>query len=163
MFQKMLAHHNITLQTNTGFQREMIQVAHKMIWTGKIDDFFEYQLGKLPYRSLRFDFTHYDIEYLQSCEQINFPQKEIPWTRKVEIKHVTGQIHPGTTISTEYPMNEGDPYYPIPAQRNHDLYKQYEQLANQAGNVIFIGRLAKYKYMNMDEVVGEALELFKNL
>lgn len=137
----------------------MIQNAQKVIWTGKIDEFFDYKLGRLPYRSLRFEFKHHTKEYMQTCEQINFPERDIPWTRTVEIKHVTGQVHPGTTVSTEYPMSEGDPYYPVPAQKNYDLYQQYERLANQTENVIFIGRLAQYKYMNMDEVVKNSLNL----
>jgi len=160
MFEKMLDYPNITVQLNTCFQKDMMQNAQKIIWTGKIDEFFDYQLGRLPYRSLRFEFKYHPQEYIQLCEQINFPDRDIPWTRTVEIKHVTGQLHLGTTISMEYPMSEGDPYYPVPVQKNHDLYQQYERLANQAENVIFLGRLAKYKYMNMDEVVLAALNVF---
>jgi UDP-galactopyranose mutase len=159
MFEKMLFHENITIRLCTAFQKEMTQMVKKVIWTGKIDEFFDDKLGKLPYRSLRFEFSHHEKEYVQPYGQINFPEPAIPWTRTVEIKHVTGQIHPGTTISTEYPMSEGEPYYPIPAQKNHALYEAYLQCAYQEKDVIFIGRLATYKYMDMDKVAYEALRL----
>jgi UDP-galactopyranose mutase len=163
MFEKILRNNYITLHLSTKFQKDMLKIAKKVIWTGKIDEFFGYEFGHLPYRSLQFEFSHHAVEYLQPCEQINFPEKNVPWTRTVEIKHVTGQKIQGTTISTEYPMSEGDPYYPIPTKKNHYLYNKYDTLASQERDIIFLGRLARYRYMNMDEVVRMALATFSDI
>ena len=130
-----------------------------MIYTGCIDEFFKFKFGKLPYRSLKFEHINYDKEYYQEWSQINYPNDH-DYTRIVEIKHATGQICSNTTIVKEYPESLGEPYYPIPNTDNHKLYEKYK---NELTNVIFIGRLAQYKYLNMDQVVKQALDLFNKI
>jgi len=130
-----------------------------LIYTGPIDEFFENRFGPLPYRSLRFEFETMNQEWFQPVSQVNFPN-EYDFTRIVEIKHATGQVHPKTTIVREYPAAEGDPFYPIPREQNQKVYEKYRAEAKKLENVFFIGRLAQYKYLNMDEVVALSLELF---
>lgn len=167
MFQKMVDHPNIDLQLETNYDevKHKIKAAKATIYTGPIDEYFDCQLGKLPWRSLAFDFVEKDLEFEQPCVQINYPN-EHDYTRTVEIKHVTGQVHPKTVISYEYPKAEGDPYYPIPMEKNHQLYLQYKKLAEQETadhNVFFCGRLAEYKYYNTDEVLELALRTFEKI
>jgi UDP-galactopyranose mutase len=167
MFQKMVDHPNIDLQLETDYDevKHKIKAAKATIYTGPIDEYFDCQLGKLPWRSLEFNFVEKDLEFEQPCVQINYPN-EHDYTRTVEIKHVTGQVHPKTVISYEYPKAEGDPYYPIPMEKNHQLYLQYKKLAEQETadhNVFFCGRLAEYKYYNTDEVLELALRTFEKI
>lgn len=158
MFQSMLNHPNIIVLTGVEFSNiKMQHQSDHIIFTGPIDEYFNYCLGRLPYRSLRFEHEHFpNIELLQSVGTINYPN-EHDYTRITEFKHLTGQKHSGTSTVKEYPLAEGDPYYPIPNNANEALFKKYEQLAKNEHNVTFVGRLAQYRYYNMDQVVGAAL------
>lgn len=159
MFENLLAHPNIRIQLSTEFKdvlNENNQFDH-IVYTGCIDEFYDYKFGKLPYRSLRFEHQHLEnTEQYQSVGTVNYPN-DFDFTRITEFKHLTGQKHPSTSIVREYPTSEGDPYYPIPRDENEKLFKQYQALANAEENVTFVGRLAEYRYYNMDQVVGAAL------
>jgi len=160
LFQRMLSHPNISVMLQTDY-RELLQTVpyRKMIYTGPIDSFFDYKFGKLPYRSLRFEHETFDQEFHQPCQQVNYPN-EYDFTRIVEWKHATGQKSHLTTITREYALDAGDDlerYYPIPRAINHDLFNKYKAEADQLDNVLFCGRLADYKYYNMDQVVARAL------
>jgi UDP-galactopyranose mutase len=163
LFENMLAHPNIKLLLNTDYREIMGLIPFReMIYTGPIDEFFDYCFGKLPYRSLEFRFETLDMPWVQPVAVINYPN-EHPYTRVTEFKHLSGQAHRQTTIVYEYPRAEGDPYYPVPRPENAELYKRYKELADQTPNVHFVGRLATYRYYNMDQVVGQALALFDKL
>lgn len=163
MFEKMLNHKNITVKLNTSFKKIKDKIKYdKLIYTGCIDDFFDYKFGKLGYRSLKFKHENYDKEYHQEFCNINYPNDN-EFTRIVEIKHATGQKHSKTTIVKEYPKAKGDPYYPIPKKENHRLYEKYKKEAEKLKKVIFVGRLAQYKYYNMDQVVEEGLNVFERI
>jgi UDP-galactopyranose mutase len=163
MFERMLAHPNIKIMINTDY-REIQQVIpyQEMIYTGPVDDFFDYRFGKLPYRSLEFQHKTHDRAVFQSAPVINYPNEHL-YTRVTEFKYLTGQEHAKTSIVYEYPQAEGDPYYPIPRPENAELYKQYKELADATPGVHFVGRLATYKYYNMDQVVAQALTIFKQI
>lgn len=163
MFQKMLSHPNIKIMLNTDYKEIVDLIPYKhMIYTGPIDSFFNYCYGRLPYRSLEFKFETIDSEVFQSTGTINFPN-EHAYTRITEFKYLTGQRHPKTSIIYEYPQAEGDPYYPIPRPENAEIYKKYQQLANAMTNTYFTGRLATYRYYNMDQVVAQSLTLFEKI
>jgi UDP-galactopyranose mutase len=163
MFQKMLSHPNIKIMINTDYKEIIDVIPYKnLIYTGPIDSFFNYCYGRLPYRSLEFKFETHDTETFQSTGTINFPN-EHAYTRITEFKYLTGQKHAKTSIVYEYPQAEGDPYYPIPRPENAEIYKKYQQLANAMTNTYFTGRLATYKYYNMDQVVAQSLALFEKL
>lgn len=163
MFEKMLNHPNIHLMLNTDYRQVIKDINYKeMIYTGPVDEFFGFQFGKLPYRSLDFKFETLDQDNYQQTGTINYPN-DYSFTRITEFKHLTGQVHQKTSIVYEYPKAEGDPYYPIPKAENQALYELYRQLANETANVHFVGRLATYKYYNMDQVVAQALATFKKL
>jgi UDP-galactopyranose mutase len=134
----------------------------ELIYTGPIDEFFEFRFGELPYRSLEFRFQTHDVASYQSAPVVNYPN-EYEYTRCTEFKYLTGQPHPKTTVVYEYPRAEGDPYYPVPRPENTAIYHQYLALAEQAHSVHFVGRLATYKYYNMDQVVAQALTLFRKI
>lgn len=160
MFQRMLDHPNITVMLGTDYTELGADIdAKRLIWTGPVDEFFGHRYGKLPYRSLRFRHESLDQEWFQPVGTVNFPQTE-DYTRISEYKHLTGQQHPRTSITYEYPTAEGDPYYPVPRPENQALYKRYEALADATPDTWFVGRLATYRYMNMDQVVGQALATF---
>jgi UDP-galactopyranose mutase len=163
MFQKMLSHPNIKVMLNTDY-KEIIDIIpyRNMIYTGPIDSFFNYCYGRLPYRSIEFKFETIDTEIFQSTGTINFPN-EHAYTRVTEFKYLTGQKHPKTSVVYEYPQADGDPYYPIPRPENAEVYKKYQQLANAMTNTYFTGRLATYKYYNMDQVVAQSLSLFEKI
>ena len=133
-----------------------------MIYTGGLDYFFDFELGKLPWRTLIFDFVNIDQEYYQEATQVNYPNSH-DYTRITEFKHCTGQMIDSTTIAYEYPreyvFGENDPYYPVPKDENHELFAKYEEKTKALKNVYFTGRLANYKYYNMDETVGVALSI----
>jgi UDP-galactopyranose mutase len=133
-----------------------------MVYTGPIDAFFNFRHGKLPYRSLEFRHVNIASEQFQPVGTVNYPN-DYGYTRISEFKHLTGQQHASTSIVYEYPCAEGDPYYPVPRAENAALYKKYEAAADELTNVTFVGRLATYKYYNMDQVVGQALAAFKRL
>lgn len=163
MFRKMLDHPNIHIMLNTDFQdiAEIIPFEN-LIYTGPIDAYFGYKFGKLPYRSIHFEFQNLPQENFQQVGTVNFPMTQL-YTRITEFKHLTGQKHPHTSIVYEYPTAEGDPYYPIPRAENQELYRRYKILADQLPNIYFTGRLGTYRYYNMDQVVAQSLALFKKL
>jgi UDP-galactopyranose mutase len=159
LFQRMLDHPNIRLELSTDFFaiRDRIK-ARMIIYTGPIDAYFDYCYGPLPYRSLHFEHQHLSgIVQYQPVAVVNYPN-EHDYTRVTEFKHLTGQQHTGTSIVREYPQPEGDPYYPVPRPENEALYQQYKALAARESNVFFVGRLAQYRYYNMDQVVAAALK-----
>ena len=163
MFERMLSHQNIEVRLDSDFRDVRSQVGFKgLIYTGPIDEDFGHCFGRLPYRSLRFDHVTLDREWSQPVAVVNYPQTQ-DYTRVTEYKHLTGQVHPRTSLTYEYPTDVGDPYYPVPRAENTTLYKRYETLALAAKNVWFAGRLATYRYYNMDQVVGQALSVFSRI
>jgi UDP-galactopyranose mutase len=164
MFAKMLDHPNITVRTGVEFEDVRREAAYdQLIYTGPIDEFFDHRFGKLPYRSLTFRHETLEQPWFQAVGTVNYPDEATAYTRISEYKHITGQESPRTTITYEYPSAEGDPYYPIPRPENQALFKRYEALALQQQDVHFVGRLATYKYYNMDQVVAQALAAFRRI
>lgn len=163
MFENMLDHPNIRILLNTDYRDIVREIAFgEMVYSGPVDEYFDYRFGKLPYRSLEFKHVTHDREIFQPAPVVNYPN-EHPYTRITEFKYLTGQQHPKTAIVYEYPRAEGDPYYPVPRPENAILYKQYQTLAEATPGVHFVGRLATYKYYNMDQVVAQALTLVAKL
>ncbi len=163
MFENMLDHPNITVILNTDYRDVLKSVQYReLVYTGPVDEFFGYRFGKLPYRSIQFRHETVDVEKLQPVAVINHPN-EHDYTRVTEFKHLTGQAHSKTSVVYEYPCDGGDPYYPVPRPDNAAIYKRYEALAAQTPAVHFVGRLATYKYYNMDQVVAQALTLCAKL
>ena len=163
MFEAMLNHPNIKVMLNTDYRDIINMLAWKhMIYTGPIDAFFDNKYGKLPYRSLDFQHVTLAQDRFQSVGTVNHPN-DYGYTRVSEFKHITGQSHASTSLVYEYPCAEGDPYYPVPRAENTELYKLYEAQADLTENVTFVGRLASYKYYNMDQVVGQSLAVYKRL
>lgn len=167
MFRKMIDHPNIEVMLDTDYKevRDKIKPEFATVYAGPIDEYFDNRFGKLPWRSLEFEFKKFDQEFVQPCVQINYPN-EHDYTRTVEIKHVTQQKHPSTVISYEYPRAEGDPYYPIPRPANKELYEKYKDLVakeTEENHVYFCGRLAEYTYYNTDQVIERALETFNTI
>jgi UDP-galactopyranose mutase len=166
MFERMLDHPLIEKEFGVDFcdmKDRAHEIADHIIYTGPIDEYFDFRFGKLPYRSLRFDHQTLDKEWHQPVAVVNYPDESVPYTRISEYKHLTGQEAPVTTITYEYPSGEGDPYYPIPRPENQELFKRYEALADDTGDVTFVGRLATYRYYNMDQIVGQALATFRRM
>jgi len=163
MFEKMLNHPNIEVMLECDYREVRDTISHKrVIYTGPVDEFFDFRYGKLPYRSLRFEHVTVNEEWHQPVGVVNYPQSE-DYTRVTEYKHLTGQRHHRTSLTYEYPCGEGDPYYPIPQPASAELYKRYEKLADKQANAWFVGRLATYRYYNMDQVVGQALATFRRI
>lgn len=163
LFSNMLSHPNIKVMLNTDFKEIANMIPYKkMIYTGPIDYYFDYCYGRLPYRSIEFVFDTIGVTTFQATGTVNFPN-EHPYTRVTEFKYLTGQQHEKTTVVYEYPKADGDPYYPVPRKENTDLYKRYKLLTGELKNVYFTGRLATYKYYNMDQVVAQSLSLFKKI
>jgi UDP-galactopyranose mutase len=163
MFERMLTHPNIKILLNADYREiERVIPYGEMIYTGPIDEFFQFRFGKLPYRSLEFQFVTYERPVYQDAPVVNYPN-ENPYTRCTEFKYLTGQEHPKTSVVYEYPRADGDPYYPVPRPENAAMYREYEALARLTTGVHFCGRLATYKYYNMDQVVAQALTLYKRL
>ncbi len=163
MFQKMLSHPNIKVMLNTDYKEIIDVIPYKtMIYSGPVDAYFDYCYGKLPYRSLEFKFETVNAEYFQPTGTVNYPNEQA-YTRITDFKYLTGQQHPKTAIVYEFPRAEGDPYYPVPRPENAAIYKKYQQLADSMTNTYFVGRLATYKYYNMDQVVAQSLTVFKKI
>lgn len=163
MFERMLDHPNIKIMTQTSYDDIKDVIPHRrVIYTGPVDEFFDWRFGRLPYRSLDFHHVTLDKEWAQPVAVVNYPQTEA-YTRITEYKHLTGQTHPHTSLTYEYPSATGDPYYPIPRPENAELYRRYEALAKATPGVWFVGRLATYRYYNMDQVVGQALATFQRI
>lgn len=176
IFEKMLSHPNVKILLNTDY-KEVIKLRGKkiyymdrafegvMIFTGKIDELFDYEYEELPYRSLRFEFENVNQEYFQEAAVVNYPN-DYDFTRITEFKHLTGQKHHSTTIAREYPQEHDRnipgkdiPYYPIPRDENRKRYEMYKERLKQFRNIICIGRLAEYRYYQMDQVIERALEI----
>ena len=163
MFERMLAHPDIKVMLNTDYREILDEVEFReMVYTGPVDEFFDCRYGKLPYRSLEFRHETVNAPVHQPAPVVNYPN-EHPYTRITEFKYLTGQDHAKTSVVYEYPTAEGDPYYPIPNPANEALFKRYEALAETESDVHFIGRLAQYRYYNMDQVVAQSLATFKRL
>ncbi len=163
MFENMLDHPNIKIMLNVDYREICDEISYdKLIFTGPVDEFFDYRYGKLPYRLLRFDFKTVNQERVQPVAVINYPNEHL-YTRVTEFKHLTGQEHLKSTLVYEVPQAEGDPYYPVPRPENAELYKKYQALAEATPDVQFVGRLATYKYYNMDQVVGQALSVYARM
>lgn len=166
LFKALLRHPNIDVRLNTDFREAKSQLRfRRVIYTGPIDEYFDHQLGRLPYRSLRFERETLRQEYFQPTMQVNYPNDH-EFTRIVEFKHATGQLLPFTTIVREYPQAhtpDTEPYYPIPATEAKAMYARYAELSQQEKHVTFVGRLANYRYLNMDQVIGMALKQYDNL
>lgn len=166
LVRSLLQHENIDLETSASFvDAESTVSFDHLIYTGPIDEYFDYSHGELPYRSLRFDFEHITEPFYQQATQVNFPNTH-DYTRITEFKHATGQQADGTTIAREYPQahvrGNNEPYYPIPMETSRRLYDKYAREVSKAGrHVTFAGRLADYKYYNMDQAVGRALAVFR--
>ena len=162
MFEAMLDHPNITVETGVDYADCDVLTDHT-VYTGPIDEYFDCRFGKLPYRSLEFRHETHDVARFQPVAVVNYPAPDVPHTRITEYKYLTGQQAARTSISYEYPQAEGDPYYPIPRPENQALYRRYEALADALPDVSFVGRLATYRYYNMDQVVGQALATYRRL
>jgi UDP-galactopyranose mutase len=159
----MLSHPNIKVMLNVDYREIQKIIPYKeMIYSGPVDEFFDYRYGKLPYRSLDFKHETLNEAVHQPAAVVNYPNEHL-YTRVTEFKYLTGQEHNKTSIVYEYPKAEGDPYYPVPRPENAELYKQYKALADSTPGVHFVGRLATYKYYNMDQVVAQALALYAKL
>jgi UDP-galactopyranose mutase len=164
MFQRMLDHRNIRFEGGVDFfaMRQQIRASH-IVYTGPIDAYFDFCFGRLPYRSIQFEHEYLpDTEQYQEVGTVNYPNDQA-FTRITEFRHLTGQWHRGTSIVREYPCDEGDPYYPVPRPENEALFKRYEALARDATEATFVGRLAQYRYYNMDQCVGAALKAAENV
>ncbi|MES2492434.1 MAG: UDP-galactopyranose mutase [Pseudomonadota bacterium] len=162
MFERMLDHPNIELLLGVDYREVRDAYPHRhLVFTGPIDEYYGYRFGRLPYRSLRFEHETLDQEWLQPVAVVNYPDSATPYTRITEYKHLTGQTNPKTSITREFPAAEGDPYYPIPREENQTLFKRYEALARSETDTTFVGRLATYRYYNMDQIVGQALATFR--
>jgi UDP-galactopyranose mutase len=164
MVENMLDHRNICLMLQADYRaiRDQISYDH-LIYTGPIDEFFDYRFGRLPYRSLRILHETVDVAKFQPAAVVNYPSQEVPYTRITEFKQLTGQVHAKTSITYEFPTDEGQPYYPVPRRENGELYRKYEALADATPATSFVGRLATYRYYNMDQVVAQALALYDRL
>lgn len=164
MFERMVASGRIEVRLGCDFAE--VKAAERFghtIFTGQIDAYFDYCFGRLPYRSLRFEHEHLaGVECLQSVGVVNYPN-DYDFTRITEFKHLTGQVHSGTSLVREYPQGEGEPYYPIPRQENDMIYRRYQALAEGTKDVTFVGRLAEYRYYNMDQVVEAAMKTVERL
>jgi UDP-galactopyranose mutase len=168
MFERILDQPGIDVSLSTDYYdvKDEVEYAH-LVWTGPIDGFFDYRFGTLPYRSLEFELRNEptpDGGYLLPATSVNEPSEEVPYTRRTEFRRMTGQArHDSSTVAVEYPRAEGDPYYPIPRDDTRALYRQYEALGEALPDVTFVGRLARYQYLNMDQVVGQALSVYEKL
>jgi UDP-galactopyranose mutase len=167
MFRRMLRHHRIRVLLDCPFDdvRDLVRPRRATLYSGPVDAYFGCKLGKLPYRSLGFEFVAHRAAFVQPCVQLNYPNDHA-YTRSVEIKHVTGQRHPATVVSYETPTATGEPYYPVPRAESAALSDRYRQLAERetaSRRVYFCGRLAQYRYFNTDEVVQEALACFQRI
>lgn len=163
LFESMLSHPNIKVMLGTDYKEIEGVIPYKnMIYTGPIDYFFDYCHGKLPYRSIEFRFETIETDRYQPTGTVNYPN-EHPYTRVTEFKYLTGQKHLKTSVVFEYPKAVGDPYYPVPRPENAELYRKYQLMANDTPHVFFTGRLATYKYYNMDQVIAQSLTLYKKI
>lgn len=175
MINKMLKHKNIKLMLNTEF-KEVCEIKEndfylfdrkfegRVIYTGQIDELFDYKFGDLPYRSVNMQFETIEKDFYQEKTTVNYPN-DYDFTRITEFKHIHPINTPKTTILKEYPQeyvrNKNTPYYPIFTNENQNKYNQYLEYSKEFKNLILVGRLAEYKYYDMDDIVKRALEVFK--
>ncbi|MCA1575225.1 MAG: UDP-galactopyranose mutase [Acidobacteria bacterium] len=160
MFERMLDHPNIKVLLNCDYRDVEKDIPFReMIYTGPVDTYFDFCYGKLPYRSLEFKHETHDQSAFQSAPVVNYPNEQ-SYTRVTEFKYLTGQEHPRTSIVYEFPKAEGDPYYPVPRKENSAIYAKYKALVDGTRGVTFVGRLATYKYYNMDQIVAQALTTY---
>lgn len=173
LFEKMLDHPNITVKLQTDFftERENLKNYEKLFYTGPVDQFFDFKHSiseSLEYRSIKFVWETYNREFYQDHSVINYPNDH-EYTRIVEYKHFTKQVHPKTTISKEISCDfipgENEPYYPVPTKKNQEVYKKYQEEAQalEKEGIYFVGRLANYKYFNMDQAFKNALDIYATL
>jgi UDP-galactopyranose mutase len=166
MFRRILDHPRIEVRLKTDYREAKAQAKYRhLIYTGMIDEYYEYAEGRLPYRSMRFEPETIQKEFFQPAMQVNYPN-DFDYTRVVEIKHATGQKAPVTTIVREYPEDFGpgkEAYYPIPAEDTKLQYAKYAERAEKEKGVTFVGRLATYRYYNMDQVVAMALTEYEKI
>jgi UDP-galactopyranose mutase len=164
MFENMLDHPNISIKLGVDY-RDVVREfsADHTVFTGPIDEYFDHRFGKLPYRSLVFEHKTLAQRRFQPVAVVNYPSEDVKYTRITEYKHLTGQVHPQTSVTYEYASAEGDPYYPVPCPENQALYRKYEALAAETRDVTFVGRLGTYRYYNMDQVVGQALATYRRM
>ena len=167
MFQNMISHPGIRVLLNTSYTDVKSKFTPRIatVYSGPIDEYFEFNLGSLPWRSLKFEFESYEVEYKQPCMAINYPNQH-DYTRSVEIKHTTGQNHPNTVVCYEYPVGGSDPFYPVLTKESKLLFRQYEELAEierHKNQVYFAGRLGNFSYINTDEAIEQAIELFDDI
>jgi UDP-galactopyranose mutase len=168
MFRRILDHPLIEVRVQTAYDEVKDEVDYDhLVYTGPIDAFFGYRFGKLPYRSLEWELRNEptpDLGYHQPAATVNQPREDVPYTRITEFRYLDGhERHESSTLAVEFPRAEGDPYYPIPRDDTRALYKRYEALAAELPDVTFVGRLARYQYLNMDQVVGQALSVAEEL
>ena len=163
LFENLLDHPNIKVLLNCDYREVEGQIPfRRMIYTGPVDSYFEYCFGKLPYRSLDFKFETRNQAVAQPAPVVNYPN-EYAYTRITEFKYLTGQEHGKTSIVYEFPRAEGDAYYPVPRKENTEIYAKYKSLADATPDVYFVGRLATYKYYNMDQIVAQALTVYAKI
>ena len=168
VFENMLSHPNITVLLNTDYfdVKDHYDGYEKLFYTGPIDRFFEFEeelTEKLEYRSINFLTEQIDAEYFQENSVVNYPGREVDFTRIVEYKHFGNQKSAKTSIVKEFTVDEGEPYYPVPNEKNQLIYEKYKARADQLTDVYFVGRLANYKYFNMDQAFKNALDLYRTL
>jgi len=156
----------IPVSLNTPFSHEMTKQAKRIIYTGSIDEFFNYEMGKLEYRSLDFLEEKYEENFFQGCAQVNYTNATVPYTRIIEHKHFNPEkikdVEGVTVVTREYSVKTGDPYYPINDHVNNSLYKKYrEKATEQRPEIVFAGRLGNYQYYDMHQVIGQAMKYAK--
>jgi len=164
IIEKMLDGVDVQLSTDYFELENRSEIAEKTVFTGPIDKYFDYKLGVLEYRSVRFETEILDCENYQGNAVVNYTEREVPYTRVIEHKHFEYGKQPKTVISREYSSEwttADEPYYPINNDKNNSLYEEYKKLAENEPNVIFGGRLGQYKYYDMDKVIMSALEAVK--
>ena len=168
LFEKILAHPNIEILLETDYfdVKDQYKNYEKLFYTGPIDQFFEFKdmlMEKLEYRSINFVSETVDAEFFQENSVVNYPGTEVDFTRIIEYKHFGNQKSEKTTVVKEFTVDEGEPYYPVPNPRNQEIYTRYKEEADKLSDVYFVGRLANYKYFNMDQAFKNALDLFNQL
>ncbi|MDF2538228.1 MAG: hypothetical protein K0S76_1249 [Herbinix sp.] len=160
MCERMAENRNIKIMLNTDYKEVLKDISYEtLVYTGATDEFYDFKYGKLAYRSIRFVFETYDREEFQEAPVVNYPN-DYDFTRITEFKKLSWQQHNKTTICKEFPFTGGEPYYPYPTKEYKAQFAQYEDEMKKETNIIFLGRLAEYRYYNMDGVVRRALDLF---
>ncbi|MDP2637677.1 MAG: UDP-galactopyranose mutase [Candidatus Levybacteria bacterium] len=165
LVENMLDNPRITVKLSTNYFKIKSSIGdfEKMFYTGPIDRFFDHKYDKLEYRSLRFEFETYNQEYFQKSAVINYPSSNVLYTRIVEYKRLYNQKHTKTTISKEYSIADGEPFYPVPNNKNKNIFNKYKKEAKKMKDIFFVGRLANYRYFNMDQAIKNAFDLFRNI